>query len=59
MKSYVIYLERKNKGEMYRYFITGLQAANFRKALKAAETKIEELKLQTKFDYEIKKIEKI
>lgn len=42
MKSYVIYLERKDKGKMYRYFIFNRRAANFRKALKAAETKIEE-----------------
>ena len=59
MENYLIYLERKDRSRMYRYFRFECQVANFYKALEAAETKIEKLKLQIDINYEIIKIEKI
>ena len=59
MKNYMIYLERKDRHRTYRYFRFECQVANFYKALEAAETKIEKLKLQIDINYEIIKIEKI
>lgn len=59
MKNYMIYLERKDRRKTYRYFRFECQVDNFYKALEAAETKIEKLKLQIDINYEIIKIEKI
>lgn len=59
MKNYMIYLERKDKHRMYRYFRFERQVANFHKALEAAEAKVKELKLQININYEVIKIEKI
>ena len=59
MKNYMIYLERKDRNRMYKYFRFECQAADFYKALEAAEIKIEKLKSQIDINYEVMKIEKI
>ena len=59
MKNYMIYLERKDRCRTYRYIKFEYQADNFYKALEAAKTKIEKIKLQIGINYEILKIEKI
>lgn len=59
MKNYMIYLERKDRHKMYKYFRFECQAADFYKALEIAKTKIEKLKLQIDITYELIKIEKI
>nr|DAV00451.1 MAG TPA: hypothetical protein [Microviridae sp.] len=43
MKNYMIYLERKDRRRTYRYFRFERKAANFNKALEAAEAKIEKI----------------
>ena len=59
MKNYKIYLEWKDRCTPCRYIRFECQVDNFYKALEAAETKIEKLKLQIDMKYEIIKIEKI
>lgn len=59
MKNYMIYLKRKDRRSMYKYFRFECKAANFNKALEVAEAKIEKLKLQIDINYEVIKIEKI
>jgi hypothetical protein len=55
----MIYLERKDRQKMYRYFRFECQADNFYGALEIAELKVEKLKAQIDIDYEIFKIEKL
>lgn len=59
MKNYKIQLERKDKCTPCRYIRFECKVDNFHKAIEAAETKIEKLKLQIDIRYEIIKIEKI
>lgn len=59
MKNYMIYLERKDRHKMYKYFRFECQADNFYRALEIAELKVEELKAQIDINYEIIKIEKL
>lgn len=59
MKNYMIYLERKDRRETYRYFKFKRQAISFYKALEEAKAKIEKLKSQVEISYEIVKIEKV
>ena len=59
MKTYMIYLERKDRCKTYRYFKFKCQVISFYKALEEAKIKIEKLKSQVEINYEIIKIEKI
>ena len=59
MKKYMIYLERKDRRSMYKYFRLECRAANFYEAVEMAAAKTEELKLQIDINYEIIKIEKL
>lgn len=59
MKNYMIYLERKDRQKMHRYFRFECQAGNFYGALEIAELKVEKLKEQIDIKYEILKIEKL
>ena len=58
MKSYMIYLERRDRRRTYRYFRFECMVNDFYKALEVAELKVEKLKLQIDINYEIIKIEK-
>lgn len=58
-KNYKIQLERKDRCTPCRYIRFECKVTDFYKALEAAETKIEKLKLQIDMKYEIIKIEKI
>jgi hypothetical protein len=59
MENYLIFLERKDRCKMYRYFRFECQVANFYKALEAAEIKVEKLKAQVDINYEIITIQKV